>query len=150
MASELEGSREAIAKLRELASPKEGRAALTAAVRRPMQKVKERAEANIAAISPGKAQLHRTYKGRLVSAGFAARNVIMAVKWDDRGRAYALLGTAKEAFYAFFFELGTSSIPARPWLLPAFESMKGETLQMVAAVLRERVNRIAKKRAGGK
>lgn len=151
MATEpVEGTRDLLLRLRELASPKEGRAALTAAVRKPMAAVRDRAEANIAAISPGKTPIHRTYKGRLVSAGFASRNVELRVKWDDRGRAFAIVGVLKEAFYAFFFELGTSTIAAVPWLLPAFESSKNEMVQGVAEELRKRVNRIAKKRAGGK
>lgn len=152
MASEVLGTRDAIEKLRELASPKEQAAALRASVREPMKQVMQIAQANIAKISPGKRDLHRTYKGRLVSAGFASRNIrLIVVMSKDKQSAWALLGVRKEAFYALqFFELGTAYISKQPWLLPAFFSSKDRSVQGVAAVLLERIEKIARKRAGGK
>lgn len=152
MASEVLGTRDAIEKLRALASPKEQAAALRASVREPMKEVMKVAQANIARISPGKRELHRTYKGRLVSAGFAARNIrLIVVMSKDKQAAWALLGVRKEAFYALqFFELGTAFIPKEPWLLPAFFSSKDRSVKGIAEVLRERIEKIARKRAGGK
>jgi hypothetical protein len=152
VASAVLGTKDAIEKLRELASPKEQAAALRASVREPMKQVMKIALANIARISPGKRALHRTYKGRLVSAGFAARNIrLIVVMSKDKQSAWALLGVRKEAFYALqFFELGTAFIPKEPWLLPAFFSSKDRSVQGVADVLRERIEKIARKRAGGK
>jgi len=148
----VEGTKELTAKLRELASPKEQAATLRAAVRTPMRAVMSRAQANISSISPGKRQLHRTYKGRLVSAGFAARNLRMIVKLSkDKQMAQAVLGVRAEAFYALqFFELGTAKIPKQPWLIPAFVGSRDPMVQGVAEVMRQRIERIAKKRAGGK
>ena len=38
-----------------------------------------------------------------------------------------MVGVRPEAFYAVsFIELGTSSIPKRPWLEPAFRASRGD------------------------
>lgn len=125
------------------------RAALRSAVRTPMNQVKSRAKANIAAISPGKTPLHRTYRGRLVSAGFASRNLRVIVKFaKDRSSVSAILGTRAEAFYATqFFELGTAKIPRKPWLVPALEGSKDSAVKEVGWALRRRIDAIAKKAA---
>lgn len=148
----VQGTKELSEKLRELASPKEQAATLRAAVRTPMRGVMSRAQANIATISPGKRELHRTYKGRLVSAGFASRNLRLIVKMSkDKQMAQAILGVRAEAFYALqFFELGTAKIPKQPWLIPAFLASRDSNVQGIGEVMRERIERIAKKRAGGK
>lgn len=147
-----DGLKELTEKLDELASPKEQAATLRAAVRDPMKKVKTKAEANIAAISPGERELHRTYKGRLVSAGFASRSIRLIVKMDRaKSMAQAILGVRAEAFYALaFFELGTSRISRQPWLTPAFESSAEDSVKGIGEVMRKRIERIAKKRSGGK
>lgn len=146
----VQGTRELYEKLRLLASPKEQAATLRASVREPMKQVLKLAEANLAKISPGKRLLHRTYKGRLVSAGFAARNMrLIVVMSKDKTAAWALLGVRKEAFYVLqFFELGTAFIAKIPWLLPAFFASRDRSVQGVAAVMKERIDRIAKKRSG--
>ena len=146
----VEGTKELTEKLRELASPKEQAATLRAAVREPMKDVMRVAQANIARISPGKRQLHRTYKGRLVTAGFASRNLRMIVVMSrDKQAAWSLLGVRKEAFYALqFFELGTAKIPSQPWLMPAFYQSRNATLAKVGEVMKKRIERIARKRGG--
>jgi HK97 gp10 family phage protein len=151
VASELEGVAELSAKLRALADPKQQAMTLRAAVRTPMKKVEKRARANIARISPGKAEMHRTYKGRLVSAGFASRSLRTIVKMSrDKQSASALLGVRREAFYALqFFELGTAYIPRQPWLVPAFEGMKEQSLREIGIVMRKRIEKIAKQRMLG-
>lgn len=152
--ADLEGYAELSKKLTELASPKQAISALREAVRKPMKQVMQVAQANIAQISPGKADIHRTYKGRLVGAGFASRSLRLVVKTGkDKASVSALLGVRKEAFYAVqFFELGTAAIPKQPWLVPAFESSKDEAVRAVGATLKARIEKIAKKRAaaGGK
>lgn len=64
----------------------------------------------------------KTYKGRLRTPGFAKRNVARKAKLSkDRRTVTVMLGVRPEAFYAVqFIELGTSKIPKRPWLEPAF------------------------------
>ncbi len=151
MASELEGVAELSAKLRTLADPKQQAATLRASVRTPMKKVERQARVNIARISPGKTEVHRTYKGRLVSAGFASRSLRTITKMSrDKQSASALLGVRREAFYALqFFELGTAYIPRQPWLVPAFEGMKEQSLREIGIVMRKRIDRIAKQRMLG-
>lgn len=146
----VEGTKELTEKLRELASPKEQAATLRAAVREPMKDVMRVAQSNIARISPGKRQIHRTYKGRLVTAGFAARSLRMiTVMSRDKQMAQSVLGVRKEAFYALqFFELGTAKIPRQPWLMPAFYQSRNATLKKVGEVMKKRIERIARKRGG--
>ena len=64
----------------------------------------------------------KTYKGRLRTPGFAKRNLARKAKLSkDRSSVRVMLGVRPEAFYAVqFIELGTSKIPKRPWLEPAF------------------------------
>ena len=145
----VDGVKELEQKLNELASPKEQAATLKAAVREPMKQVKTRAEANITAFSPGERELHRTYKGRLVSAGFAGRSIRLIVKMDRaKTMAQAILGVRAEAFYALaFFELGTSRIARKPWLMPAFLSSQNEMIKGIGDEMRKRINRIAKRRS---
>jgi len=144
----VEGTRELTKKLRELASPKEQAATLRAAVREPMKDVMRVARSNISRISPGKRQIHRTYKGRLVTAGFASRNLRMITKMSrDKQMAQSVLGVRKEAFYALqFFELGTAKIPRQPWLMPAFYQSRNQTLAKVGEAMKKRIERIARKR----
>lgn len=148
MVSYVEGTKELVEKLRELASPKEQAAALRASVRVPMREVMRVARANIARISPGKRQWHRTYRGRFVTAGFASRNLRMIVVMSkDKQAAWSLLGVRKEAFYALqFFELGTAKIPSQPWLTPAFYQSRNQSIAGVGAELKKRIERIAKRR----
>lgn len=145
---QLEGAAELTAKLRELASPKEQASTLRASVRDPMRKVMAKFQVNLAALSPGDRQIHRTYKGRLVTSGFAARSVRMLVKMSrDKQSATAILGVLAEAFYILqFFELGTSKIQQHPTLEPAFRSSESSMLQGVADTMKKRIDRIAKKR----
>jgi len=144
----VEGTRELTEKLRELASPKEQAATLRAAVSEPMRDVMRVARLNIARISPGKRQIHRTYRGRLVTAGFAARNLRMITRMSrDKQMAQSVLGVRKEAFYALqFFELGTAKIPRQPWLTPAFYQSRDRMLAKVGEAMRKRIERIARKR----
>lgn len=95
---------------------------------------------------------HRTYRGRIVSPGYALSTLHIETKLDKRtGSAIAFLGVKREAFYAVqFLELGTAKMAARPWLRPAFVSSQDSMLQAIGDEMRKRVERIAKKRAAGK
>jgi HK97 gp10 family phage protein len=146
VAQNLEGYAELQRKLRSLASPKQQSDALRASVRTPMREVMKRAKVAIGKISPGKRQLHRTYKGRLVSSGFASRNMrVIVVSSKDKQAAWALLGVRKEAFYALqFFELGTAYIQKQPWLTPTFYAMKAQSIAGIATVMRKWIDKVAK------
>jgi hypothetical protein len=90
--------------------------------------------------------VHKTYKGRIVTPGFAARSIrIKSVRTRDRGVGIALLGVKPEAYYALqFVELGTSKQPARPWLTTAFDHTRSEQLDSLKASLRRSLKRAAK------
>lgn len=139
----VQGKEELASKLKALASKKELNAAMRAMVREPMRDVMRKFQGNLGAVSPGERDEHRTYKGRLVSAGFASRSVRMAVR-VSQGSAYAVLGVLAEAFYVLqFFELGTAHIAARPMLVPAFASSREQSVEKMADVMRERIESIA-------
>jgi len=147
---ELEGTAGLSAKLKKLASPKEQAATLKAAVREPMKDVMKKAKINLGRISPGETPLHKTYRGRWVSSGFAQRSVRLIVKIDKAlTSATAILGVRKEAFYVLqFWELGTAYIKAIPWLQPAFYQSANDSAKKVGEVMLERIERIAKMRGG--
>lgn len=90
----------------------------------------------------------KTYKGRLVAPGFARRSVAIRTSLArTRDFVKVALGVRREAFYAVqFIELGTSKIPKRPWLEPAFRG----AVQAVNTRLQERlkalIDRAAQKR----
>jgi hypothetical protein len=138
----------ALDELRDFTSA-DGRSTLRAAVRVPMGRVMKRAKTKLAAISPGQTPLHRTYRGRLVSAGFASRNLRVIVKMNRAGTsATAILGVRAEAFYAVaFFEKGTSKIPKQPFLVPSLEESQGSAPAEVGAAFQKRILQIASRYA---
>lgn len=150
MAEIVQGYEDLSRKLALLASPKDQALTLKASVRTPMREVQKVAAQNLAAISPGERALHRTYKGRLVAAGFASRNLrVIASLSPDKQMAFALLGVRAEAYYVLqFFELGTAMIPRHPWLTPAFYQSREASVRRVGEVMLERIEKIAKSRGG--
>lgn len=115
-------------------------------VRRKAMRQASRAAANAvakkarAAITVGD-QPHITYKGRLVSPGFAKRNIAVDVRVSkDLSFASARIGPKREAFYATaFLELGTSRTAAQPWLVPSFEQAQSEIIQIYTSKLRQAI-----------
>lgn len=90
----------------------------------------------------------RTYKGNLRVPGFTSRNVGRK-SWisRDKTKATVLLGVKPEAFYAIqFIELGTSKIPKRPWLEPAFRSTRHAVKVRLGKRLKELIDKAARKR----
>jgi hypothetical protein len=144
-----ENLRKAFAELGDMSSS-EWKRTLRAAVSTPAKKVVTQAAANIAKISPGKAESHKTYTGRIVAAGFASRNIRMKIKLDTkRGIATAFIGVVKEAFYAIsFFELGVPSrgIARDPWLVPALNGRLKSSVDEVGEAILKCITSIAKKR----
>lgn len=114
------------------------------AMRAAMNEAKKEAEGSV----PVGTVTHRTYRGRLVAPGFAKRNLRVVVVRDKSGAPLrALLGVRREAFYAVqFLELGTSKMPANPWLVPAFERAQPAVTGKLIDGLRERIERAAKGR----
>lgn len=116
--------------------------ALRAAVNAGIKPAKEVAKGLI----PEGVDAHRTYKGRVVAPGFARRSIATKTKLSrDKQKATAMLGVAPEAFYAVqFVELGTSKMPAQPWLRPAFEATTKEQQQEVAFSLKKSIDKASK------
>ena len=137
----VKGAKELDLKLAELGKAVEDKL-IRAAVREALKPAFEMARNNI----PRGDRLHRTYKGMLVTPGFAARSLRRVVGKPQDGKIRAALGVAKEAYYALqFLEMGTIFIRPRPWLRPAFESTKGDALDVLVRALIKKIERVAKK-----
>lgn len=139
----IEGVRELSRKLDNLSKKVRGstlRKAANAAVKPVLEEARNRIPVNKIE------ELHKTYKGRLVAPGFAKRSVAAKVSLSRDGRAvFARMGVRREAFYAVnFVELGTSKMPAQPWLRPAFEAKHREATQRFAEVLRTQIEKVAR------
>jgi HK97 gp10 family phage protein len=144
MATQLEGVKDLTGKLTELGAKfatRELRGVVNVAIGEALHKARTTIPVGTLA--------HRTYRGRIVSPGYALSTLHVETKIDKKtGSAIAFLGVGREAFYAVqFLELGTSKMPARPWLRPAFESSQDAMLQMIGDEMRKRVEKIAKRRA---
>ena len=89
----------------------------------------------------------KTYKGRRVAPGFASRNIARKAKLSRDGRtATVMLGVKPEAFYAIqFIEFGTSRIPKRPWLEPAFRRSLPAVDSRFKEQLKLKIDKAAKK-----
>jgi hypothetical protein len=98
---------------------------------------------------PRGTEMHKTYKGRWVSPGFAARNLnINTYRYKQFLIAGATLGTQKEAFYArAFLEKGVPSrnIAPQPWLRPSYEANRRNMERIFAQALRQKIIDQAKK-----
>src|SRR5688572_21674751 len=142
MASQLEGVAEATAALNDLGVQLAAKE-LRGTVKGALEEVEHRARARI----PQGTEPHKTYRGRLVSPGFAISTLHIETGLNKRtGSAWALLGVEREAFYATQFqELGTRLHPAQPWLVPSFVESEDSMLSGVASELRTRVKKIADK-----
>lgn len=143
MASQLEGVRELTGKITELGAKFAARE-LKGTVKSAMEEAEHVARANI----PQGTEPHVTHRGRLVSPGYAISTLHIETRINKRnGAAVASLGVGREAFYAVIFvELGTSKTPAQPWLRPAFEQSEDPMLRKMAAELKERAEKVARRR----
>lgn len=92
-------------------------------------------------------EAHKTYKGRLVSPGFASRSIKKNVVMDRaRTKVDVRVGVKKEAFYAInFIELGTAHIPKKPWLTPAFTDTEDQQLIAFGGKVKEWLLKVAAK-----
>jgi HK97 gp10 family phage protein len=137
----LEGVAELTAKLNEL-----GVQVAARELRGTAKEALEIAEHKARSLMPQGEEPHKTYRGRLVSGGYALTTLHIETKLDKRtGSAVATLGVGREAFYAVqFVELGTAHMAARPWLRPALEGSQNEMLEQISKSLKTRVERATK------
>lgn len=144
MPSHLEGLKDLEEKLKALADPKVNSAVLRAGAVAGMKLVMKAAKEKV----PVGTVPHKTYKGRIVAPGFASRNLkVKGSVSRDRQKASAVLGVSSEAFYALqFIELGTSRIPAQPWLVPAFEQTQDQAQAALRDAMVKRLEKIIAKR----
>lgn len=141
MSGEVKGAKELDAKLEELGRTVEDKV-VRAAMREALKPALDSARTNI----PKSDKAHRTYKGRLVAPGFAARSLRRVAGKPNQGKIRAALGVAREAYYALqFIEMGTIHISARPWLGPAFEATRGKALDVLASAILRKIEKVAKK-----
>jgi hypothetical protein len=138
----LQGAKELDAKLKALSgtmAPKLIRGALGEALKPTLALAR--------ASVPEGDRMHRTYKGRLVSPGFARRSTyISTTVARDGSSVSATIGVRDEAFYAIqFIEFGFKDVPARPWLVPAFNATRTIMLSLFVAALSRRIEAAARK-----
>jgi len=88
----------------------------------------------------------RTIRGRIVSPGFASRNIKAKVIMYRSGTGGSVLvGPTTEAFYATqFVEIGTSRQGRQPWLEPAFDSTKGAQIAAFGNAVEKHINKVAR------
>lgn len=93
----------------------------------------------------------KTYKGRLVTPGFTKRSIVRVVSLSkDKNSVRVALGVRREAFYAIqFIEFGTSKIPKRPWLEPAFRRSIPRVDRALLLLLRKRLDAAVRRKNRG-
>jgi hypothetical protein len=98
------------------------------------------------AAAPKGTEAHRTYQGRLVAPGFAARNLrVITYRNRQTGKVGALLGVRREAFYALqFWVYGAYGRKRKDWLTPVFEAHESEMLQRLQTEAAKRIDKAAK------
>lgn len=144
MATGLEGVKDLTGQLTELGAKLAARE-LRGTVKNALGEAEHRARARI----PQGEEIHVTYRGRIVSGGFALSTLHIETFVNKReGSAVAMLGVEREAFYAVsFLEVGTARMAARPWLVPSFLDSQEPMLHAIGVELRTRIAKIAKSRA---
>ena len=134
----LEGARELSRALSRLGAAAGGKA-LRSAVTQAMLPVVQEARRRIPESDDD--FLHKTYKGRKVSSGFAKRSIRRRSTISrDKTRATAMVGVLPEAYYAVtHVELGTSKQAAQPWLRPSFRAKRRDVLRRLLERLRKNI-----------
>jgi HK97 gp10 family phage protein len=127
-------------KLGQLADQKQMVAASRAALGKALTPVVVTARQKV----PRSAEGHKLYNGRLVSPGFASRNIKKKIK-SVNGAVTGTVGTTSEAFYAMFFETGTKYIAKDPWLAPAFFQNKSKMVAKFSDGIEAYITKVAKK-----
>lgn len=77
-----------------------------------------------------------------VKTGTLRDSITMETVEKDEDGVTIRIGPGKEGFYGLFLELGTSKMPARPWLVPAVKGKQQEALKAVEDALKKALNRL--------
>lgn len=141
MASNLEGLEKLSKQLSELGPAAGGKLLRSATLRSTLPVVKA-ARAN----APVGVKPHKTYKGRLVGAGFLSRSIARKSRlYTDKKTAYTIIGVKPEAFYGVqFLELGTKTISRKPWLTKALEDNQQKVVDRMRDILKKGIEKAAK------
>jgi HK97 gp10 family phage protein len=144
VASALEGVAQLTAQFNELGVKFASRE-LRGSVKDALTEAEHRARSRM----PQGTEPHKTYRGRLVSPGYAISTLHIETGIDKRaGAAFAALGVGREAFYEVQFqELGTAFHAAQPWLVPSFEESEPAMLENLKGSMIKRLEKVAKSKA---
>jgi len=150
---QIKGARELIRTLEDMGKGGKVAAVLRGAVRDGMKVTRVEAAGQLASMESRqeKPQAHKAYpprsRGLMLMPGYAARHILMEVFISkDKQAAKAVVGPIKEAFYASaFVEFGVPAygIPARPWLVPAFEDNRRYAENEIGRSIAKRVTKLA-------
>lgn len=102
------------------------------------------AEAKLRVPVSSDGRVRKSYKGNLITSGFAKRSIKKRSQLID-GRAVVSIGVKKEAYYAtLFVELGTRHQEAQPWLVPALEAQQHNVERRLIEQLRRKIDRVTR------
>tara|TARA_Y100000310_G_scaffold345430_1_gene464861 strand:- start:431 stop:910 length:480 start_codon:yes stop_codon:yes gene_type:complete len=94
-----------------------------------------------APVLPGRGRILKTKKG-----------IVVARKARGEGRGAKVgrisVGLSGSAFFGLYWEFGTTTIPARPFMRPAFEATKKEVVEAIGKKLGDAVEKGARDLAG--
>lgn len=91
----------------------------------------------------------RKAKGLRVEPGNLRKAIrLRRMRKVDRGAAIEMY-VAKRAFYAYFWEFGTSKMRAKPFLAPTFDNRKEEVAGRIKDLLGQQIDKAVKKLSQG-
>lgn len=143
---QLSGFKELAAALREM-GPKVARNGLRSAVAAGAAVVRNEAR-NLAPVRTGEMKKDIQQKRERDTKGeFAAKYSVFVRSGKKSRLSGKKRNIDKDSFYWRFLELGTSKMPAQPFMRPAFESKKEEALAVIGEKLDERIQKAAQELA---
>lgn len=104
------------------------------------------AQATIPQLKETKRGFHSTYKGNIVTKGFAKRSLRTISTYDKRtATASGVLGVRKKAYYAVnYVDKGTRYQKAQEWIVNALMTGKSAGEDRLKASLQADINKLAK------
>lgn len=101
--------------------------------------------------SKGRVRLRRTKRGKVTIANYGKLKLnlrIATVPASQTPHSATVAVTVGKAFWGLFVEFGTRFMSAKPFLRPAFESKKVQTLNQLGQALGTEIEKAARKLAG--